>query len=242
MGLNEQTVAGHAKNMALAPEFMIYETKLNHSHLGKVGPHLQIVDGFLNHVSDTYALECLTGRGGQDVHSVLYLPSDLNRTQVFEDYICKYSELFEDAIEALNCEVSNKPLSFSAFLEFWDKDHPSLRVSKPRSYFCDFCTSVRNNLHNLPTSDPRHSFLSQLLEIHREAERREQGYYREGITSSHGIRDGTLLHIVFDFSEKVLLPRLVRQPGQLYFVTALKFDIFGVHDSKNVVTFTYGLP
>ena len=47
---------------------------------------------------------------------------------------------------------------------------------------------------------------------------------------------------MFDFAEKVLLPKLLKQPGQLYFVTGLKFDIFGVQDSNQGVTYVFGLP
>lgn len=45
----------------------------------------------------------------------------------------------------------------------------------------------------------------------------------------------------FDFAEKVLLPKLQRQPGQLLFVTGLKFDIFGVASSNLSTTFISGL-
>lgn len=39
-------------------------------------------------------------------------------------------------------------------------------------------------------------------------------------------------HFVFDFAEKVVLPHLLRQPGQLHFATGLKADFFGVHCRK----------
>eukprot|EP00171_Calliarthron_tuberculosum_P003056 IDg3056t1 len=38
-----------------------------------------------------------------------------------------------------------------------------------------------------------------------------------------------------------MLLRLFRQPGQLYFVTVLKFDIFGVQNSNQGVIVIYGL-
>ena len=52
----------------------------------------------------------------------------------------------------------------------------------------------------------------------------------------------TELHLVFDFAEKWFLPNLQRQPGQLHFVTGLKFDFFGVHVSNLWFTNIYGLP
>lgn len=37
------------------------------------------------------------------------------------------------------------------------------------------------------------------------------------------------LYLIFGFSKKVILPRLLREPGQLHFVTGLKVEFFGVH-------------
>ena len=50
------------------------------------------------------------------------------------------------------------------------------------------------------------------------------------------------IHLVFDFAEKVLLPSMLRQSGQLYFITGLKFDIFGVSSSSFDRNFIFGLP
>ena len=49
-------------------------------------------------------------------------------------------------------------------------------------------------------------------------------------------------HFVFDFAEKVLLPRLLKHPGQLHFVTGLKFDINGVSSSRTNWNYVFGLP
>lgn len=47
---------------------------------------------------------------------------------------------------------------------------------------------------------------------------------------------------MFDFAEKVLLPSLPKQPGQLHFVTGLKYDFFGVHRSNLGKKFAHSLP
>ena len=49
-------------------------------------------------------------------------------------------------------------------------------------------------------------------------------------------------HFVFDFAEKVLFPRLLKQPGQLHFVTGLKFNIKGVSSSRIKSNYVFGLP
>lgn len=48
-------------------------------------------------------------------------------------------------------------------------------------------------------------------------------------------------HVVFDYAEKVLLSQLLKQPGQLYFVTGLKFDLFGFHNFNAAKSYIFGL-
>lgn len=50
-----------------------------------------------------------------------------------------------------------------------------------------------------------------------------------------------LSHFVFDYAEKMLLPRLQKQPGQLAFIKGLKFDLFGVACSNDQQTDFFGL-
>lgn len=52
----------------------------------------------------------------------------------------------------------------------------------------------------------------------------------------------TVRHYVFDFAEKVLLPRLLHQPGQLHFTIGLKFDINGVQSSNSRQAYVFSLP
>lgn len=50
------------------------------------------------------------------------------------------------------------------------------------------------------------------------------------------------IRLVFDFEEKVVLPFFGHQLGQLYFVTGLKFDVFGVSNCTLNTNMIYGLP
>lgn len=49
-------------------------------------------------------------------------------------------------------------------------------------------------------------------------------------------------NFVFDFSEKILLPRLLKQPGQLHFTTGLNFDINGVSCRNTGNAYVFDLP
>lgn len=240
--LSEHTITRHARIISSADAFVPYETKLRRSHLGCIGTHRQIVDGYLNHVSTTYALECPTGRGSREGDSVMLLPSDMTKLTIYEDYVDLFPSLREAVTSFITSSPPDTPLTLSAFTRYWEKGHHMLKVAKTGSDFCDYCTTLRNNLQNLDKDDDRYDVLSILLNKHRDNATKEHQFYRECLLSTQDVLDGSQQHLVFDFAEKVLLPRLLRQPGQLYFVTGLKFDLFGVHDSNNKRTLLFGLP
>ncbi len=50
------------------------------------------------------------------------------------------------------------------------------------------------------------------------------------------------VHLVIDLAEKVLLPSVEMQPGNLLFVTGRKFDFFGVSRSNEGTNTIFGLP
>lgn len=47
VGLNEETITRHAKDVTTKPKNLLYKTRVNESHLSKVGPQREIVDGLL---------------------------------------------------------------------------------------------------------------------------------------------------------------------------------------------------
>lgn len=239
--LNAQTISRHANIVTTAPSFLLYDTRHNESREGKLGVHRNIVDGYLNYVEDTHGLECPSGRGSAEDKPLMILPSDMIRTEVYNDYVKCFPSLSDAVHMGTIIQVPSEPLTFSAFTRYWDRGHPRLRVAKTGSDFCDLCTTLKNDISELHHSDERYACLKDLLSRHKDAARREHLKYKEDMAFVSGNRDGEFQHIVFDFAEKVLLPQLLKQPGQLYFVTGLKYDIFGVHDSNGGSTFVFGL-
>lgn len=242
VGLNANTITRHAKDVTMSPSLLLYETRHNESHTGKLGIQRRIVDGFLGYVSSTYGLECPSGRGSAAEAPLMVLPSEMTRMEVYAKYVDKFDCLWKAVAEECGGDVRRCPLSFSAFTRCWDKGHPTLKVAKRGSDFCDFCVTMQNDIEQLHPSDERHECLSELLRKHKDAARAEHDFYKTLLTTSRDINDGSCQHVVFDFAEKVLLPQLLKQPGQLYYVTGLKFDIFGVHDSNQGETYIFGLP
>lgn len=55
------------------------------------------------------------------------------------------------------------------------------------------------------------------------------------------LKQGKFCHFMFDYDEKVLLPRMQKQPGQLHFLISLKFDINGVTNSNIGTCLIHGL-
>lgn len=91
---------------------------------------------------------------------------------------------------------------------------------------------MRNDLNNLDPSDERHSCLAYLLQTHKATASKEHGKNRTALKAAREIYDDRMQHIVFDLFENTLFPKMVKQPSQLYFVTRLKFDLMGIHDSN----------
>lgn len=80
------------------------------------------------------------------------------------------------------------------------------------------------------------------LEKHRENAKVEYDEYNNIRKSIANNPSGETVHLVFDFAEKVTLPVFERQPGQLHFITGLRYDIFGIYCSNLKSSKVFGLP
>lgn len=134
------------------------------------------------------------------------------------------------------------PLSYSLFIRHWAADFPTLRIAKSVSDFCDYCTSTKSHLKILDRTDAIYDTLAGLLVEHRNAAHIEYLHYKKCQAEAQQQPMGSTRHLVFDFAEKVLLPKLLRQPGQLHFITGLKFDMFGISSSNENRNYIFGLP
>lgn len=96
---------------------------------------------------------------------------------------------------------------------------------------CEDNDSFKHGLSNALSEDKK--------EVHAEFEN-----YRTMYKSACNTEDSKYIHIIFDFAEKVLLPHLLKKPGQLHFITGLKFDLFRVRlsniDSTHIHFLTEG--
>lgn len=116
-----------------------------------------------------------------------------------------------------------------------------MKVVKKGSDFFNLYTTL-NAIAALHSNDQRHSCFITLLQDHIGNARKEHEHYKTSLNECRGIADGGLQHDLYGFTGKVLFPKFLRQPRQLYLVTGLKFNIFGIHDNNARLTYVFGLP
>ncbi len=80
------------------------------------------------------------------------------------------------------------------------------------------------------------------LQDHKDKSRIEYQIQNSMRNNAAASLNNSTAHLVFDFAEKVTLPSIDNQPGQLHFITGLCYDIFGISLSNLKITNVYGLP
>lgn len=220
----------------------VYSTNAGSNRIGLLSVQSWTVTLFLRRYGSLHSLSCPTGRGSTDESPISWLASDTTRTNVYEAYKMDWDTIAASVIEngRGNAQMPEAPLSKDQFCRVWSAKVPTLRIHKLGSDFCDTCTKLINTYNNM-TDPTTRAAIWQARVQHRGEALSEFRLYRQLQTDLKGIIGGPL-HLTFDFAEKVLLPCLVRQPGQLHFVTGIKFDLFGVTSSTLNNTFVFGLP
>lgn len=239
--LDEKTVERHASKVANGNGFISYECKLSESRKGKYGIQRIVVLGFLTTFQNTYGLESPSGRGSGDEAPLILIPSNFTKVDVYDMYIDRWKEIITAAMTY--CKQNTVPqngLSYTLFIRMWVEMFPRMLIAKSGSDFCDLCVKTKNDLKGLWSTDQRYQALYEMLTKHRNDAKVAHAYYKR--CQDEAEDNSRIIHMVFDFAEKVLLPRLLKQPGQLHFVTSLKFDIFGVSNSNTAVNNIFGLP
>lgn len=107
------------------------------------------------------------------------------------------------------------------FFKVWKAYLPTLRIINSGIDFFETCTTLKNCPLTLPDRTTRTSVLSARQKNLDEAAL-EFIYYRDLQKESERDPGGDMIHLVFDFAEMVLLPHLVRQPGQLHFIASVQ--------------------
>lgn len=239
--LSEKTLQRHAED-AVSSLSLVFKTRHGEAKTGMYGPQRLILEGFFKSFGYRFGMESPSARGSQREEPLKLLPSHWTNKGVYESYVDSFKDLVRDAsdVNAIS-KQPEVPLSYNLFRRYWRADFPTLRITREGSDFCDLCTALKDDLKRISILDERHLGVQSELNNHRQEAQQEFEFYRQSQSSSAENPDGNVRHLVFDFAEKILLPRLQHQPGQLHFVTGLKFDLFGVSCSNSGNNFVFGL-
>lgn len=197
---------------------------------------------FLISFASDHGLECPRGRGSQDESPIRILHSSFTRRKVCEQYKIKWSSLNNAVLEISNrSDDTVEPLSYNLFIRYWNSDFSLLRIAKSGSDFCVLCTVLKFQLAQYSTTDIRRQALKEKMDNHLKDAESEFRNYKTIMKDCSVEHQSVKRHFVFDFAEKILLPKLLNQPGQLHFKTGLKLDINGVYCSNTGKTNLFAL-
>lgn len=242
VGLCPATVRRHALNVSQSTRPLEYTNLSGDRRRGKWGFQRIVVSAFLRHLASDYGMECPRGRGSTDETPLRLLPSHFTKRKTFQNYEKEWKSLADGLSSVLMSGTKpTKPVSYSLFVRYWFQDMKYLRIASTGSDFCDTCISLRDTISSLGIDNPVADAASLALSKHLNEARGEFQCYKALFSSARDGRKSPFMHFVFDYAEKVLLPRLQKQPGQLHFVTGLKFDINGVACSNSNSVDIFGL-
>lgn len=218
----------HASDVSTTCTFSRYTTEHSDSRKGKKGANRIAVTAFLKRYSYMNGLPCPTGRGSTENDHVVLLPSDIAKIDVYVEYKRQWSDLIHHAQEVATSGSSapETPVRYPHFVSIWKDECPFIKISRPGSDFCDTCPTLKNAIAS-NSDDIAREDLRQTLEKHLKDARTETDFLKIHRSKSK-MQSAEYVHVIVDFAEKVLLPSLLRQTGQLHFITGLKNDLFGV--------------
>lgn len=196
-----------------------YKTLRSEGQNGRPSLQTIVANGFLRRYGDLHALACSTGRGSSDDHPLLWLPCYTTKHLIYDAYLSNWSEIM-DLVYSLATSSSVRPqqvLSKEGFKNVRKCQVPTSHIPKNGSDFCDDGTQLQNIAEQLQNPNAIDAVI-QARERHRQEALVELRRYHSVQSTAKQILPGDFIPLVFDFSEKILLPSLPRQPGQLDFL------------------------
>lgn len=240
--ISPRALAFHSKDVSSNTSFTRYKNNLSSSRSGKPGSNRVAAIAFLRHYAEMNGMLCPSGSGNTEDECVRILPSDTTKTDVFEKFKLEWPDIVKAAFESPDSfgSLPKSCLGYSDFVKIWNSFTPWIKIARPGTDFCDTCTKIKNALE-FCTDDVMRNGLTTTLESHIHNAQSELEYMKQLRIQSKQEASQTL-HLIMDFAEKVLLPSLVKQPGQLHFVTGLKLDLFCISCANNSTNYVFNLP
>ena len=196
---------------------------------------------FLDWYMDVHASVHPGMRGRIRTNPLMLLPSSMNKTIVWRAYVQGYGEAVKEN-KIVPDQV--KDLQFNSFVRLWNTHRQHYQFQQVGSDFCDTCTRDTNLLSKVAAvsakarTDEDRELCKQAkakvelrIKTHFQQYTEAKAHYKKtlaAVKQSAVAGQAEFDMFVFDFAEKILLPRLEFTPGRMYYVTGLKMDLFGV--------------
>lgn len=88
---------------------------------------------------------------------------------------------------------------------------PTLRIAYSGIDFCDTCTTLKQIMATCDRNDPRYQSSEMFIERHRAQAKSEFDFYKSCQKGAESSGANRTYHLVFDFAETFLLPRLEKK-------------------------------
>lgn len=149
---------------------------------------------------------------------------------------------FEDRItDGTHATIPATPLKKGCSFNVWNQNKPTLRIINPGSNFCDPCSTLKS-IAEIDKNTKNKATMIAAREKNRKTDTEGFSHYTNLQNSARLHPHFSVLHFLFHFAEKLLLPVLLRQPGQLNFIKGLKIDSFRVSFINFNTTYIHFLP
>lgn len=155
-------------------------------------------------------------RDGKVDKPAIHLPVGFTRKLVHQHYV-------QSALSAKDPNFQHDPINYSAFRQLWRTKCRHVKIMKRRTDMCETCTKLRS-----------HRLEGQLL-FHLEQAHAQRTFIfcaMMDAKNSYFLDDPSLYvaWISADFAEKIRLPYFIDQPSQLFFMSGLQIELFGMVD------------
>lgn len=166
---------------------------------------------------------------------VVKLPSNESKLSVYRRYV------------VASKDQSSRTVGVRSFTNLWNRHLPFITTMRPKTDLCEFCQFNVLKLQRVANNDDpeKTAVLNECMNHLNRAKVQREFYnsWREKAKKGNTTEiDGvvrTFSVLSFDFAENVHYPSSPQQVGPLYFKTARKCNIFGIHDERTGIQTNY---
>ena len=153
-GFSQLTVHRYAREVTNSKVPTLYENDKELGRKGKWGLRRIVTKCFLSNIAKDHGLECPRGRGSTDDSPIRVIPSYFTKMKINNEYKVQWKTYAKGAVEVLNLDMPEEPISYNLFVRYWSNDLPLLRVSTPGSDVWKTCNTLKNSISKWAIHDP----------------------------------------------------------------------------------------